>query len=82
MDEVIFRTEVVSVVGAVYPSNIIQKLFERFSIAVLVDERVCCLIEFVERLEAGEDVVRPLKTLSHGIRHGLELESVVKNLSV
>ena len=55
--EVIFRTEVVLVVGTVYPLNIIQKLFEWFSIAILVDERRERLIEFVERLHAGEYVV-------------------------
>ena len=55
--EVIFRTKVVLVVGTVYLLNVIQKLFEWFSIAVLVDERRERLIVFVERLDAEEDVV-------------------------
>ena len=54
--EVIFRTKVVLVVGTVYPLNIFQKLFEWFSIAVLVDERQERLTQFVERLDAEEDV--------------------------
>ena len=70
------------VVGAVYPLNIIQKLFEWFSIAILVDERRERLIEFVERLHAGEYVVRPLKTLAHGIRHFDLLEAGVERVGM
>ena len=53
----LFCTKVVLVVGTVYLLNVIQKLFEWFSIAVLVDERRERLIVFVERLDAEEDVV-------------------------
>ena len=53
----LFCTKVVLVVGTVYLLNVIQKLFEWFSIAVLVDKRRERLIELVERLDAEEDVV-------------------------
>ena len=53
----LFCTKVVLVVGTVYLLNVIQKLFEWFFIAVLVDERRERLIVFVERLDAEEDVV-------------------------
>ena len=53
----LFCTKVVLVVGTVYLLNVIQKLSEWFSIAILVDERQERHIEFVERLDAEEDVV-------------------------
>ena len=53
----LFCTKVVLVVGTVYLLNVIQKLFEWFSIAVLVDERRERLTQFVERLDAEADVV-------------------------
>ena len=53
----LFCTKVVLVVGTFYLLNVIQKLFEWFSIAVLVDERRERLTQFVERLDAEEDVV-------------------------
>ena len=53
----LFCTKVVLVVGTFYLLNVIQKLFEWFSIAVLVDKRRERLIELVERLDAEEDVV-------------------------
>ncbi len=57
------------VVGLVYLLNVIQKLFEQFTIAVPVDERREGLIELMERLDAREDVVRPLQPLPHVIGH-------------
>ena len=53
----LFCTKVVLVVGTVYLLNVIQKLSEWVSIAILVDKRRERLIELEERLDAEEDVV-------------------------
>lgn len=67
--EVVLRTEIVGVVGLVDLTNIIQKGFERLSVAIRIQQGRERLVEFVERFHAREDIVRPLEALAHDIRH-------------
>ena len=48
LHEVEFGTEIVLVVRFVYLPDIVQKLFECLSIAVLIEQRWECLVQFVE----------------------------------
>ena len=80
--EVVFRPEVVSVVSVVDCSNVVEKSFERFSDAVLVEEGWESLVEFMESLDAGEDVVRLLQAASEFVGHGRILKSRVENGSM
>ena len=64
--EVIFRAEVVLVVGTVYPLNVIPKLLERFSIPVLIDEGRECLVEFMI-ITACADAGGRLALLRYGL---------------
>ena len=73
-DEVVLRTQIVVVVLLVYLSNIVQKAFERFSAAVLVEQGRERIVLFAEGFHSGEDIVRPLETLAHGIRHFQEVQ--------
>lgn len=82
LHEVVLRTEVVGVVGVVYLPNIIQKGFERLSIAVRIQQGRERLVELVERFHAGEDIVRPLEALAHGIRHLHLFESRIQSTSM
>ena len=67
--EIVLGPQVVGVIGFVDSSNVAQKLFERLSIAILVEERRKCLVQFVESLHAGEDVVGALQPLAHKVGH-------------
>lgn len=55
--EVVLRTQIVAVVLLVYLSNIVQKAFERFSAAVLVEQGGERLVQLVEGLHSREDIV-------------------------
>ena len=48
MHEVVFGSKVVLVVGLVYLPDIVQKAFERLFIAILIEQRRGCFIQFVE----------------------------------
>lgn len=61
--KVILRPQIVAVVGIVDLSNVVQKRLERFSIAVRIDQCRESLIELMEGLEAGKDVVRSMQSL-------------------
>ena len=80
--EIVFGTEVVGVVVGVDFSNIVQELFERFSISVVIDERRECLVEFVERLHAREDEVGALETPAHCVGHLDLSECAVEDICV
>ena len=59
-DKVVFSLEVCAVVGTVDGADFFQELFERFSDSVRIEDEREGFVEFVERLDAREDVVRPL----------------------
>ena len=65
MNKVVFRAEVVGVVGRVDVLNVVQKAFEGLSFTVLIKERGECLVEFVERLYTREDIVGALEPTAH-----------------
>lgn len=77
--EVVLRTEIVGVVGLVDLTNIIQKGFERLSVAVRIQQGRERLVEFVERFHAREDIVRPLEALAYDIRHFHLLERGIQS---
>lgn len=52
IDEIVLSTEVVVIVGLVDASNIIQKLFERLTIAALIEEGRKGLVELMEGFDA------------------------------
>ena len=67
IDEVVLGTEIVDVVGLVNGMHLVEECVERLALAVLTDERRKRLVQFVKRLEAREDEIRPLQPLAHGI---------------
>ena len=79
MAEVVFGPQVVAVVAAVYLSNVVIEAFERLSFAVLIEQRREGLVEFVEGLDAGEDVVGLLQARTHVVRHGHVFECAVQD---
>ena len=82
MYEIVLSVEVVLIVCFVDLLNVVIKLFERLSIAVLIEEGWESLVELVEGLESGEDVVGPREPPPHGLRHGHFLKSLVEDVSM
>ena len=64
------------------PMDIIQEAFERLFISILIEHGRESLVELVERFHAGEDIVRPLEALAHGIRHLHLFESRIQSTSM
>ena len=69
LHEVVLRPEIVGVVGRVNLLNVVQKAFERLSIAVLIEQGRERLVQLVERLHAREDIVGASEPSPHGVGH-------------
>ena len=79
VSKVVLGAEVVLIVGFVDRLNVIQKAFEGLSNAILIEQGGEGLIELVESLDAGEDVVGVGKAPTHGVAHPDVAESAVED---
>ena len=82
VSKVVLGAQVVLIVGFVDRLNVIQKAFEGLSNAILIEQGGEGLIELVESLDAGEDVVGLLKSGAHGVAHPDLTESAVEDVGV
>lgn len=77
--EVIFGAEVVGIISPVDAPDIIQKAFERFPGAVIIEHRRKSLVQLMESLHAGENEVGALESAAQGLGHRSALERGVEN---
>ena len=79
VSEVVLGEEIVSVVGSVDLSNVVIKAFEGLTKPVLIEERGEGLIELMEGLDGGEEIIGALQAAAHIGGHLDALEGAVED---
>lgn len=68
--EVVFRFQVPAVIGLVHLLNVIQKVFKGLPVPVRIEQRGERLVQLMEGLEAGKDVIAFLEPPYADVVHG------------
>ena len=82
VSEVVLGEEVVSVVGRIDLSNVVIKAFEGLTKPVLIEERGEGLMELMEGLDGGEEIIGALEAAAHIGGHLDALEGAVEDIGM